>query len=47
MRICLIGLIVGLCYGAEPQYSTFKRIGPGNVQKLAKAWEFDTNDAFA
>ena len=47
MRICLIGLIVGLCYGAEPQYSTLKRIGPGNVQKLAKAWEFDTNDAFA
>ncbi len=47
MRIGLIGLVVALCHGAEPQYSTLKKIRPDNVQKLAKAWEFDTNDAFA
>ncbi|WP_035958792.1 PQQ-binding-like beta-propeller repeat protein [Bryobacter aggregatus] len=31
---------------AEPQYSPLKQITPANVAKLAKAWEFDTNDAF-
>ncbi len=36
-----------LCWAAEPQYTALKQIGPGNVRKLVKAWEFDTQDAFA
>ena len=42
-----MGCLTALCFSAEPQYSSLRQIGPGNVQKLVRAWEFDTGDAFA
>ncbi len=47
MRAALIFWLGILSFGAEPQYSPLKQVNPGNVQKLVKAWEYDTKDAFA
>ena len=47
MRAAFIIWLGVLCFGAEPQYSPLKQVNRGNVQKLVKAWEYDTRDAFA